>query len=44
MAMTSCGDDNLTPGFRHVIQVFLPVSKRPTVAVHSSLLCRKVIE
>jgi hypothetical protein len=36
MAITSCGEDNLTPGFRHVIQVFVPVSRRPTVAFHSS--------
>jgi hypothetical protein len=36
MAITSCGEDNLTPGVRHVIQVFVPVSRRPTVAVHSS--------
>ena len=46
MAITSCGEDNLTPGFRHMIHrtVFVPVSRRPTVAVHSSLLCQKVIE
>jgi hypothetical protein len=44
MAITSCGEDNFTPGFRHLTQVLLPVSRRPTVAVHSSLLCRKVIE
>jgi hypothetical protein len=44
MAITSCGEDNFTPGFRHVIHVFVPVSRRPTVAVHSSLVCRKVIE
>jgi hypothetical protein len=49
MAITNCGEDNLTPG-RHVIlrplhrTVFVPVSRRPTVAVHSSQWCRKVIE